>query len=69
MWSFDRPVNPRWPLGLAALLITGGIGLILQYWLTRKPGAQTAENSIILSVGMEDSEAVSKFADPGSRGQ
>lgn len=68
MRSFDRPVNPRWPLGVAALLMTGGIGvslalylsaeayhnrvwsfgligvflgigLILQYWLTRKPGA------------------------------
>jgi len=68
MFAFERPVNPRWPLGLAALLITSGIGasvalilsqepehnriwsfgligvfvgigLILHYWLTRKPGA------------------------------
>ncbi|MBM3789232.1 MAG: hypothetical protein FJW35_02655 [Acidobacteria bacterium] len=65
---WNDPVNPRWLLGAAALLITGGfgtslalylsgeayhnrvwpfgligvflgIGLVLHYWLTRKPEA------------------------------
>jgi hypothetical protein len=34
MFSFDRPVNPRWPLGVSAILISGGIGTALAMFLS-----------------------------------